>query len=141
MAAAKKKRAKKKAKKKEITVQEPPEVTKKARGHNLKGRQVGAKNKTTLVKEAIKGDWEGLMQTKAKKVFEAVVEKALKGDTSCMKMILDRAVPVSKAVDINASDIGKTGGITIHIEKLVAETGDVGETYDIEDGEIIDERK
>ena len=55
------------------------------------------------------------------------------------KMILDRIVPVTKAVDINASDIGKTGGITIHIEKLVAETGDVGETYDIEDGEIIDD--
>jgi len=50
-------------------------------------------------------------------------------------MIMDRAVPVSKAVDINASDIGKTGGITIHIEKLVTEPkGDV-----IEDGIIVDE--
>ena len=55
-----------------------------------------------------------------------------------MKMILDRAIPVSKAVDINATDIGKTGGITIHIEKLIAETGNPDEVL-IEDGEIVDE--
>ena len=78
------------------------------------------------------------MMTKAQSVFDKTVELALEGDTQCIKMIMDRAVPVTKAVDINASDIGKTGGITIHIEKLVAETGNVDEVL-IEDGEIVEE--
>jgi hypothetical protein len=95
------------------------------------GRPKGAKNKTTLVKEAVKGHWDELMVSKARDVFNKAVEMALEGDTQCIKMIMDRAVPVSKAVDINASDIGKTGGITIVIEQLVTEPkkGDV-----IEDG-------
>lgn len=131
--------AKKKAKKQEKPDKKDPRDTQIGAPKGIKGgRLKGAKNKTTLVKEAIRGDWETLMQTKAKQVFEAVVEKALEGDTSCMKMILDRAVPVSKAVDINATDISKSGGITIHIEKLVAETGNPDEVL-IEDGEVVDE--
>ena len=99
------------------------------------GRPKGAKNKTTLVKEAIKGHWDELMITKARAVFDKTVELALEGDTQCIKMIMDRAVPVSKAVDITASDIGQTGGITIVIEEIVTEKkGNV-----IEDGVVIDE--
>ena len=101
------------------------------------GRPKNSKNKATLIKEAIRGDWDTLMQTKAKQVFEAVVEKALDGDTSCMKMVLDRAIPASKAVDLNADLIGKTGGITINIEKLFAKEN-TNEVL-IEDGEIINE--
>ena len=106
---------------------------------NLKGRLPGVKNKTTLVKEAIKGDWDKLMQTKAKKVFEAVVEKALEGDTSCMKMILDRAIPTSKAVDLNAADLKAGMGITINIDQLIS-TSREPETLDqdIEDADIIE---
>ena len=100
------------------------------------GRPKGAKNKTTLVKEATKGHWDELMMTDAKRVFQAVVEKALDGDTSCMKMILDRAVPVTKAVDIDAITSAGNKGITIHIEKLVADTGRAGD--EIEDGIVIE---
>ena len=111
---------------------------KKARGHNLNGRKPGAKNKTTLVKEAIKGDWDKLMQTKAKKVFEAVVEKALEGDTSCMKMILDRAVPTTKAVDVNAADLKAGMGITINIDQLISSSREPETLDNIEDAEIVE---
>ena len=124
------------------------------------GRPKGAKNKTTLFKEAMKEGFEKKLVEHGEKVFDAVVEKAIgtpkrdeyghlmkdpetgeqlrePADMTAAKMIMDRIVPVSKAVDINANDLGKTGGVTIHIEKLVADTGRVGD--DIEDGEIIED--
>lgn len=99
------------------------------------GRPKGAKNRTTLVKEALKGGWDDLMIKKARDVFEKMVDMALDGDTQCIKMVMDRAVPVTKAVDINAADLTKTGGIVIHIEKLVTEPA---KGQDIEDGVIIE---
>ena len=139
MAAKKKITKKKVASKKAVTPPEKLPDTKIGQGNGISaGRPKGAKNKTTLVKEAIKGGWDDLMMTKALQVFNKTVDMALDGDTQCIKMIMDRAVPVSKAVDINASDIGKTGGITIHIEKLVAETGNPDEVL-IEDGVVIEE--
>ena len=102
------------------------------------GRPKGAKNKTTLFKEAMKEGFEQKLMSEGFKVFDAVIEKAKEGDMTAAKMILDRIVPVTKAVDINASDIGKTGGITIHIEKLVAETGNPDEVV-IEDGVIVED--
>ena len=137
---AAKKKAKKVPKKKTKKPVTPPEklpATKIGEANGIQGgRPKGAKNKTTLVKEAIKGHWDELMVTKARAVFDKTVEMALEGDTQCIKMIMDRAVPVSKAVDITASDIGKTGGITIVIEQLVTEPkkGDI-----IEDGLIIED--
>ena len=129
--AAKKKISKKKKAKKAIVQQVSLEK-------NLGGRPAGSKNKLTLLKEAINSDWEDIARRDARAVFEVLAEKAKDGDTACIKMFLDRAVPVTKAVDINATDIGKTGGITIHIEKLIAETGNPDEVL-IEDGEIVDE--
>jgi len=133
---AAKKKAKPKAKKKAPKKKDKLPATKIGEANGIStGRPKGAKNKTTLVKEAIKGHWDELMVDKARDVFNKAVEMALEGDTQCIKMIMDRAVPVSKAVDINASDIGKTGGITIVIEQLVTEKkGEI-----IEDGVVIDD--
>ena len=101
------------------------------------GRPKGAKNKTTLFKEAMQEGFENLLEREGKAVFMAVVDKAKDGDMSAAKMILDRVVPVTKAVDVNAGVQGKQG-ITINIEKLVADVGQMdGEL--IEDGEIVDD--
>ena len=129
--AAKKKVTKKKAKKASTELTDG----RKKNGSNLNGRPKGVKNKLTLLKEAINSDWEDIARRDARAVFEVLAEKAKDGDTACIKMFLDRAVPVTKAVDINATDIGKTGGITIHIEKLIAETGNPDEVL-IEDAEF-----
>lgn len=101
------------------------------------GRNKGSKNRSTLVKEALKGGWDDLMLTDAQKVFSKAVEMAVEGDTACIKMILDRAVPVTKAVDINANDLSGKGGVTIHIEQLVA-TPKPHDPIDIEDAVIVD---
>ena len=101
------------------------------------GRPKGAKNKTTLFKEVMRNGFENELEKDFHSVLKAVISKAKDGDMTAAKMLLDRAVPVTKAVDINANEIGKSGGISIHIEQLVADTGKKGET--IEDGEIVDE--
>lgn len=128
---SKKKKSSKLTKSKVITETKP-------QGHNLNGRPKGVKNKTTLFKEAMKQGFEDKLMSEGFKVFDAVIARAKEGDMTAAKMILDRVVPVSKAVDINATDIGKTGGITIHIEKLIAETGNPDEVL-IEDGEVIED--
>lgn len=147
---AAKKKAKPKAPKKDKVIAET-----KPQGHNLTGRPKGVKNKSTLFKEAMKQGFEDKLIKDGFKVFDAVVQKAIgnpiydtngkvmkdkdsgeilrhPADMTAAKMILDRVVPVSKAVDINASSLDAKGGITIHIEKLVAETGRVGDEIDAE---------
>jgi len=86
----------------------------------------------------MKDGFEQKLMTEGYKVFDAVVQKAIEGDMTAAKMIMDRIVPVTKAVDLNANDLAKTGGVTIHIEKLVADTGRVGDEIEIEDGEIVE---
>lgn len=125
-------RKKKKAAKKSLEAVSEP---KGAVGHNLNGRPKGVKNKTTIFKECISGGWEEMVLKDAKAVFKVLGDKAKEGDMQAIKMFLDRAVPVTKAVDINAADLSAKGGITIHIEKLVTETKK-GDT--IEDGIVID---
>lgn len=130
--------AKKKAKK---TPQKKTEIAqKKPRGHNLKGRPKGIKNKTTLFKEAMKEGFENLLEKEAQKVFMAVVSEAKTGNMQAAKMILDRVIPVTKAIDLGAGDLGK-GGITINIESLTASVGeaDSGEIIDITDAEYTEE--
>ena len=128
---AAKKKVKPKAPKKDKVIAET-----KPQGHNLTGRPKGVKNKSTLFKEAMKQGFEDKLIKDGFKVFDAVVSKAIEGDMTAAKMILDRVVPVSKAVDINASSLDAKGGITIHIEKLIADTGRVGDEID---GEIIED--
>lgn len=103
------------------------------------GRPKGAKNKTTIFKEVMKVGFEDILLVEGMKVVQVVIDRAKEGDMSAAKMLLDRILPVTKAVDINANDIAKSGGVTIHIEQLVAETG--RKTELIEDGEIVDESR
>ena len=92
-------------------------VTKKPVGHNLKGRPKGAKNKATLFKEVMKEGFEKALVKDFEKVVKVVIEKAVGGDMSAAKMLLDRIVPVSKAVDLDS--LGDKGvNISISIGKM-----------------------
>ena len=106
--------------------QEATVLKKNRQGHNLKGRQKGVKNKTTLFKEAMRDGFEDRLSVDGLKVFDAVVQKAigpaskdkngdpildengkqmyLDGDVTAQKMIMDRIVPV---VDTEKVDKGK----------------------------------
>lgn len=59
------------------------------------GRPPGSKNKTTLFKEAMREGFEKKLMKDGYKVFDACVQKALEGDTTAMKIIMDRVVPVA----------------------------------------------
>ena len=61
---------------------------------NPAGRPKGSVNKyTALARE--------LMSDKSPEIVEKVISKALHGDVHCLKMCLDRILPVHKAVDPN----------------------------------------
>jgi len=86
---------------------------KKKRGANLKGRPKGVQNKTTLFKQAMQEGFEKKLQTDFKRVLDAVVTKAIEGDMAAAKMLLDRVIPTSKAIDLD--DLAKSKGLTISI--------------------------
>jgi len=90
------------------------ELARQPRGHNLKGRPKGAKNKTTLFKEIMQEGFEKKMETDFKKVIQVVIDQAKNGDMKAAKMLFDRVIPVSKAVDLE--NLGKKGiSISINV--------------------------
>ncbi len=89
-------------------------AVKAKRGHNLKGRPAGAKNKTTIFKEIMQEGFEKKMATDFKKVIQVVIDQAKLGDMKAAKMLFDRVIPVSKAVDLE--NLGKKGiSISINV--------------------------
>jgi len=77
------------------------------------GRPPGSKNKTTLFKEAMRGGFENILERDGLRVFEAVVSKAIEGDMTAAKLIMDRVLPTSKAIDLDALE--KSAGLSISI--------------------------
>jgi hypothetical protein len=88
-------------------------------GKNLTGRPKGVKNKSTLLREAMAQGFDVMVKRDFKKVVSAVMTKAIEGDLQAAKLILDRIVPVSKAVD--SESVKKKGdglSVTINIGSL-----------------------
>ena len=69
-----------------------------------RGRPKGSKNATTVFKEAMQHNFEKALQRDFQGVLKAVVKKAKEGDMRAAKILFDRVVPVSKAVDLSAMD-------------------------------------
>ena len=61
---------------------------------NPKGREKGSVNKFTALSREI-------MSAKGPEVVQKVIDKAMEGDVHCLKMCIDRILPVQKAVDPN----------------------------------------
>ena len=84
--------------------EEKPEEKPKKRGNpnfykgmpalNPTGRKKGVGNKYTALSRE-------LMNNKGPEVVAKVIEKAMEGDVHCLKMCIDRILPVQKAVDPN----------------------------------------
>lgn len=72
-------------------------------------------------------DFQALASTEVRKVFAVLFEKAQDGDMQAIKMVLDRVVPATKAVDLD--QVGKKG-LTVNIT--------VGSLEDIQAEEVID---
>jgi len=101
---------------------------------NPTGRPKGSMNKFTALSRE-------LMSTKGPEIVQKVVDMALEGDRTCLKMCMDRIIPTTKAVEFRASD--DRGNVIINVGGLEAKKVEIEEkdkkelTY--EDGVVIDE--
>ena len=87
------------------------------------GRPKGTPNKktakATIFREQMANHFEKVMEKDFKYVLKNTVEKALDGDMSATKMLMDRVIPVGKAIDLN--DNKGTPKISINIGSLIKE--------------------
>jgi hypothetical protein len=101
---------------------------------NPNGRPKGSMNKFTVLSRE-------LMSTKGPEIVQKVVDLALEGDRTCLKMCMDRIIPTTKAVEFRTSE--DRGNVIINVGGLEAKKVEIEErdkkelTY--EDGVIIDE--
>ena len=94
---------------------------------NPKGRTKGSVNKITKLSRE-------LMSSKGPEIVDKVIELALEGDRHCLKMCLDRIIPVSKAVEIKHEH--EDLGINIIVESVKAIERQEEEEYKVIEGEI-----
>ena len=95
-----------------------PPVPKQKRGANLKGRLPGVKNKKTRFQEIMREGFERKLKQDFYKVLGVVVDRAMDGDMVAAKMLIDRAVPMSKSIDMGDLDKGKGFEININVGSL-----------------------
>ena len=81
----------------------------------------------------MKGRFQDIAEQNIQRTFEVLFEKAKDGDMGAIKLILDRVVPASKAIDLDAQ--AKKGGLTINVSIGDLEAGPVGTAEVIEDAE------
>ena len=110
-----------------------PKLYKGMKSLNPNGRPKGSMNKFTALSRE-------LMSTKGPEIVQKVVDLALEGDRTCLKMCMDRIIPTTKAVEFRSSEdrgnvIINVGGLT---EKIIEE--DKKKSLDYEEGIIISER-
>jgi hypothetical protein len=101
---------------------------------NPNGRPKGSVNKYTALSRE-------LMSTKGPEIVEKVIEMALEGDRTCLKMCMDRILPTTKAVELRSSE--GSGNIVINVGGLEAKVIEAEQEKPLEYDEavIIDESK
>ena len=101
---------------------------------NPNGRPKGSVNKYTALSRE-------LMSTKGPEIVQRVIDLALEGDRTCLKMCMDRIIPTTKSVEFRSSE--DKGNVIINVGGLEAKKIEIEEkdqkelTY--EDGVIIEE--
>lgn len=93
------------------------------------GRPKGAKNKVTLLREAVLANAETTVLEQWDQVVKTTLELAQKGDSTCLKILWDRMVPTRKATD-DSQGVKKDYDVTIKIERL--------ESAKIVSGEVVE---
>ena len=115
-------------------------VVKKTPPMPRRGRPPGAKNKDTLFKELMTGKFQDMAAKNVGRTLQVLFEKAHAGDMKAIKLVLDRVVPVTKAVDL--ADMEKKGlvvNISVgHLESVQVQGGGGDVIEDAEYTEIKD---
>ena len=100
---------------------------------NPVGRTKGSVNKYAALSRE-------LMSTKSPEIVAKVLEKALEGDVNCLKMCLDRILPVHKAVDSSRTKADAQVIINVSsIESIKQQIGSTPEAELIEPEEMSDD--
>ena len=104
----------------------------KGKSLNPNGRPKGSVNKYTALSRE-------LMSTKGPEIVEKVIEMALEGDRTCLKMCMDRILPTTKAVELRSSE--GNGKVVINIGGLEAKVIEAEEVAPLEyaEGVIIED--
>ena len=111
-----------------------PNLFKGMKSLNPEGRPKGSVNKFTALSRE-------LMSNKGPEIVQKVIDLALEGDRTCLKMCMDRIIPTTKAVEFRSSE--DKGNVIINVGGLEAKKIEIEEkdqkelTY--EDGVIIEE--
>jgi hypothetical protein len=88
---------------------------KQGKSGNPNGRPTGSKDKRTELR--------GLLRPHAKDLVNKAVEKALEGDTTALRLCLDRLIPPYRARNINVVLEDIEGTLTEKGEKIICAMG------------------
>ena len=87
-----------------------PHLFKKGQSGNPAGRKKGIRNYQNI-------DPKTLLQRHAGALINKVIERALEGDTACLKMCMDRLLASQKSIDITKTE-KNTQSINIFVENM-----------------------
>lgn len=109
---------------------------KKGLSGNPGGRPKGSKNSLTILKEAVLAKSEDVILEHFPKIVTAVCQKAMEGDMTAAKLIMDRILPTKKAVEFSTKD-NQDFGIKIIVQGIETHQSSVtiGKTIDVADGD------
>ena len=111
-----------------------PNLYKGMKSLNPNGRPKGSVNKYTALSRE-------LMSNRGPEIVQRVIDLALEGDRTCLKMCMDRIIPTTKSVEFRSGE--DKGNVIINVGGLEAKKVEIEEkdqkelTY--EDGVIIEE--
>ena len=111
-----------------------PNLFKGMKSLNPNGRPKGSVNKFTALSRE-------LMSNRGPEIVQKVIDLALEGDMTCLKMCMDRIIPTTKAVEFRSAE--DKGNVIINVGGLEAKKIEIEEkdqkelTY--EDGVVIEE--
>ena len=111
-----------------------PNLYKGMKSLNHNGRPKGSVNKYTALSREF-------MSNRGPEIVQKVIDLALEGDRTCLKMCMDRIIPTTKSVEFRSGE--DKGNVIINVGGLEAKKVEIEEkdqkelTY--EDGVIIEE--
>lgn len=93
-----------------------PSQWQKGMSGNPQGKPKGAKNKTTLIKQALEGQLVEQLAEDASDILAKAIHMAKQGDAQMIKLVLDKLLPNAKGDGIQI-DKG-SGGINIIVSGI-----------------------
>lgn len=98
----------------EVVQKRPTHLFQPGKSGNPNGRPKGSRNKITVMKLALEGELREQLKYDMAAIMAIAINMAKNGDTSMIKLLIDKTVPTTKSVD----DEPQKEKITIQIGRL-----------------------